>query len=99
MLLDLDGKQFTEKDIDPEAIRYDAARQLIFWSSEGDANGQPAIYEAGLTGKVLRAFAVPEAYLPNADASRGAQGNLGFEALSISKDGKTLFSGAENALV
>jgi len=99
VLLGLDGKPFAEKNIDPEAIRYDAARQSIFWSSEGDANGQPAIYEADLTGKALRAFALPEAYLPNADTTRGVQGNLGFEALSISQDGKTLLAGTENALV
>ena len=99
VLLDLDGKPFAEKNIDPEAIRYSAARQSIFWSSEGDANGQPAIYEADLTGKALRVLAVPEAYLPNADATRGVQGNLGFEALSLSEDGKTLFAGTENALM
>ncbi len=99
VLLDLDGQPFAEKNIDPEAIRYDAARQSIFWSSEGDANGQPAIYEADLTGKALRVFALPEAYLPNADTTRGVQGNLGFESLSISPDGKTLLAGTENALV
>ena len=85
VLLDLDGQPFAEKNIDPEAIRYDAARQSIFWSSEGDANGQPAIYEADLTGKALRVFALPEAYLPNADTTRGVQGNLGFNDNGVSE--------------
>jgi hypothetical protein len=97
-LLDTDGKGFAEKDIDPEAIRYDAASKKIYWSSEGDAKGRPAVYEAGLDGKAGRSFALPGYYLPNADGSQGVRNNLAFEGLSISADGKTLWAGTENAL-
>lgn len=97
-LLDLEGKPFAEKDIDPEAIRYDATRKSIFWSSEGDLDGKPAIYEADMTGKAVRAFAVPETYMPNKDGTSGVRGNLAFESLAISADGKMLYAGTENGL-
>ncbi len=92
------GAAFAKKDVDPEAIRFDASANRIFWSSEGDAAGQPAIYEAEPGGSHIRSFAVPEAYLPNADKTRGVRGNLSFESLAISPDGKTLWAGTENAL-
>jgi hypothetical protein len=97
-LSDATGKPFAEKDIDPEAIRYDAAAKKLYWSSEGDAKGRPAVYEAGLDGKAVRSFELPDYYLPNADGSQGARNNLAFEGLTISADGKTLWAGTENAL-
>lgn len=93
-----DGKPFAAKGVDPEAIRYDAGTGKLYWSSEGDAAGKPTILEAGTDGAFVRAFAVPEAYLPNADGTHGVRGNLAFESLAISADGKTLWAGTENAL-
>lgn len=98
-LRNAEGALFAKKDVDPEAIRFDASASRIFWSSEGDAAGQPAIYEAMPDGRHIRSFAIPEAYLPNADKTRGVRGNLSFESLAISPDGKTLWAGTENALV
>jgi hypothetical protein len=97
-LRNAEGALFAKKDVDPEAIRFDASANRIFWSSEGDAAGQPAIYEARPDGSHIKSFAVPEAYLPNADKTRGVRGNLSFESLAISPDGKTLWAGTENAL-
>ncbi len=97
-LSDATGKPFAEKDIDPEAIRYDAGAKKLYWSSEGDAKGRPAVYEAGLDGNAVRSFELPDYYLPNADGSQGARNNLAFEGLTISADGKTLWAGTENAL-
>ncbi|URK87980.1 esterase-like activity of phytase family protein [Rhizobium sp. RCAM05350] len=97
-LSDMAGKPFAEKDIDPEAIRYDAANKKLYWSSEGDAKGRPAVYEAGLDGKAVRSFELPDYYLPNADGSQGVRSNLAFEGLTMSADGKTLWVGTENAL-
>jgi hypothetical protein len=97
-LSDTAGKPFAEKDIDPEAIRYDATAKKLYWSSEGDAKGKPAVYEAGLDGKAVRSFELPDYYVPNADGSQGVRNNLAFEGLSISADGKTLWVGTENAL-
>lgn len=93
-----DGEPFAAKGIDPEAIRFDATAKKLYWSSEGDASGKPAIYEANLDGTFVKAFDLPEAYLPNADGTRGVRNNLAFESLTISPDGKTLWAGTENAL-
>jgi hypothetical protein len=93
-----DGKPFPAKGVDPEAIRYSAATGKIYWSSEGDAAGKPAIYEANLDGTFVRAFELPEAYLPNADSTRGVRNNLAFESLVVSTDGTVLLAGTENAL-
>lgn len=97
-LRDAEGAVFAKKDVDPEAIRFDASANRIFWSSEGDAGGKPAIYEAKPDGSHIRSFAIPQAYLPNADKTSGVRGNLSFESLAISLDGKTLWAGTENAL-
>lgn len=97
-LRDAKGEMFSAKNVDPESIRLDAAQNLIFWSSEGDAAGQPAIYKAKPDGTFVGSFTIPEAYLPNADKTRGVRGNLSFESLAMSPDGKTLWAGTENAL-
>lgn len=97
-LRNAEGTVFAKKDVDPEAIRFDATTSRIFWSSEGDAVGQPAIYEARPDGSHIRSFVIPEAYLPNADKTRGVRGNLSFESLALSPDGRTLWAGTENAL-
>lgn len=97
-LTGLDGKPFAEKSIDPEAMRLAPDGQSLFWSSEGDAKGQPAVYQADLEGHALRMFAVPAAYLPDAEKTRGIYNNLAFESLAVSPDGKTLYTGTESAL-
>ena len=92
------GDVFPENGVDPEAIRFDAARKSIIWSSEGDISGAPAIYESRLDGTFLRSFAVPSYYGPNDDNTAGVYGNLAFESVAISNDGATLFALTENAL-
>jgi hypothetical protein len=94
-----DGKAFAPKTIDPEAIRVDVPNNKLFWSSEGDAKGNPGVYEADLDGNFLRSFAVPAAYLPNADHTQGIRDNLAFEDLALSFDGKSIIVGTENAVV
>lgn len=98
-LLDAAGKPFATKDVDPEAIRFNAATGTFYWSSEGDLGGKPAVRESRTDGTLVREFSLPEAYLPNADKTRGVRNNLAFEAITISADGKTLLVGTENALV
>lgn len=93
-----DGKAFAEGGVDPEAIRFDAANGKLHWSSEGDADGKPAIFEAGLDGKFTRNLNVPVYYAPNADKTAGVYGNLAFEGLALSTDGQTLWASTENAL-
>jgi hypothetical protein len=92
------GNIYPENGVDPESIRYDAKRNSIFWSSEGDLAGKPGIFESRLDGTFLRALDVPDYYTPNADKTSGVYGNLAFESLAISADGSTLYAGTENAL-
>lgn len=99
VLTDLEGKPFAEKGVDPESIRLAADGKTLFWSSERDEKGMPAIFEADLDGKALRSFSLPEAYLPDADGTKGIYSNLAFEGLTLSLDGKLLYAGTENALV
>lgn len=93
-----DGNTYLPRTIDPESIRYDSATGHLFWSSEGDANGNPGIYEAQTDGTMLRSLKLPDYYLPNADHTQGALDNLNFESLAFSSDHKFLFAGLENGL-
>ena len=93
------GEPFAPKTIDPEAIRFDASRQSVFWSSERDAAGNPTLYEAGPDGAFERSFAIPEASLPATAGDRGIRNNLAFEGLTLSVDGETVWVATENALV
>ena len=94
-----DGKAFAEGGVDPEAIRLDTRNGKLYWSSEGDAEGKPAVFEASLDGKFSRAFQVPAHYMPNADKTAGVYGNLAFEGLALSMDGQTLWAATENGLM
>jgi hypothetical protein len=98
-LLNAAGKSFAAKDVDPESIRFNASTKTIYWTSEGDRSGNPAIYESRLDGTLVREFTLPEAFLPNEDKTRGIRNNLSFESLTISPDGTTLLAGTENALI
>ncbi|UGX85108.1 esterase-like activity of phytase family protein [Phyllobacterium meliloti] len=98
-LLDAEGKPFATKDVDPESIRFNPATGTIYWTSEGDLTGKPAVRESRTDGTLVREFALPDAYLPNFFKTRGVRNNLSFESMTISPDGKTLLVGTENALV
>ncbi|QJR20573.1 esterase-like activity of phytase family protein [Pelagibacterium halotolerans] len=97
-LLDVEGQSFAAAAIDPESIRFAADTGTIFWTSEGNAEGAPEIFEADLDGNVVRTFAVPTAYIPDADG-KGIHGNLAFESLSLSLDGTSVLVGTENGLM
>lgn len=98
-LIGADGRAFAEGTVDPEAIRFDAAGDKLYWSSEGDKDGKPAIFEAGADGTFIRNLNVPAYYAPNAEKTRGVYGNLAFEGLALSSDGKTLWASTENGLI
>lgn len=93
-----DGQPFVENGVDPESIRLAPGAASLYWSSEGDADGKPSVTEAGLDGSFIRAFTVPAYYAPNADKTGGVYGNLAFEGLTVSADGKWLWASTENAL-
>lgn len=97
-LKDADGQPFPPKSIDPESIRYDAATGHIFWSSEGDASGNPGVYESTADGTLVRQLKLPAYYVPSHDHTVGAVDNASFESLALSADGKSLYAGLENGL-
>ncbi|BDA86745.1 hypothetical protein Sa4125_42870 [Aureimonas sp. SA4125] len=97
VLLALNGKPFAPRTVDPEAVRLVDGRLL--WASEGDATGRPSITKSDLSGKGLGVFKLPDAYLPTEAGGSGVRGNLGFEGLTLSPDGKTLYAATESALI
>lgn len=78
--------------VDPEAIRHGADGHG-YWSSEGTWNDdparrvQPAIYESDATGRVLRSFSLPAAYLYTDNKTRGAVSNGVLEGLAAGPNG------------
>lgn len=98
-LLNAAGEPFPERGIDPEGIAL-AAEGTLFISSEGDANADPAldpfVNAFGLDGRQIDELPVPEKFLPAED--RGIRNNLAFESLTLSPDGRFLYTATENAL-
>ena len=102
------GGAFAANTVDPEGLRYDAARGKLYWSNEGQRSSggfqNPTVREMNLDGSHARAFAVPGYYNPVGSSSGLAPGdsgiynNLAFESLALSQDGKTLYTATENGL-
>ena len=97
-LLAGDGAPFPRRGLDPEGIAL--GRERIYVSSEGEAKvGQaPFVDEFDLAGHFVRELPLPARYRPVVGQAVGVRDNLGFEALSLSPDGRYLFAGAENGL-
>jgi len=103
-----DGGAFEPNTVDPEGLRFDSARNRIYWINEGRRSGDgfqnPTVREMKMDGGHVRDFAVPERYHPSGSVAglapddRGVYNNLAFESLAISKDGKTLYAATENGL-
>ncbi|MFG6466717.1 esterase-like activity of phytase family protein [Roseateles sp. BYS87W] len=105
---DLDGRPFGRNRVDPEGLRLDARRQLIYWCNEGQRkNGDfqaPTVRRMKPDGAPAGAFPVPSHYLPAgsvggiAAGDMGVYNNLAFESIALTPDGKTLWTITENAL-
>lgn len=98
-LRDRRGEPFRKHHVDPEAIRHDAKRDTLYWSSEGNAQIliPPFVREMALDGGFVREFKTPADYIPTADSSSGIRNNYAFESLTRwSED--TLLTATENAL-
>jgi hypothetical protein len=103
------GTPFATNTVDPESLRYNPATGTFYWSNEGQriAGGlqAPTVREMGRDGSHLRSFAVPTRYLPlgsaggNQPGDSGVVNNLAFESLTLSIDGRTVYTATENALV
>jgi hypothetical protein len=99
-LLAPNGLPYPTNSLDPEGLALTRDRKLIL-TSEGFANATPPIdpfiRRYNLDGSFRDSLLVPEAFLPNAEHTRGVRNNLGFESAGIL--GQHLFTGTENALV
>jgi 3-phytase len=92
------GGAYAPTSIDPEGLVLTNDRQLVL-TSEGYANTlvDPFIRRYSLDGSFRGSFAVPVAFSPNAEHTRGVRQNLGFESAGV--EGRSLFVAAENAVV
>lgn len=94
ILLDAEGQPFPTDHpvVDPEAIRH-AGGNHVYWSSEGNWNAdparrvQPAIHESNATGRILRSFSLPQAYLYADNRTQGAASNGVIEGLAVGPRG------------
>lgn len=98
-LTDANGNPFAPFSLDPEGIAL-TNQGTLFVSSEGDANQliNPFINQFSLQGQQFQALPIPDKFLPTADGSSGIRNNLAFESLTLSPDGRFLFTATENAL-
>lgn len=97
-----DGKPFPKGSIDPEDIAIFNGSLII--PSEGWINKEPPInpevYEFTREGRYKSNLEIPTKYnpIPGKEGKAGIRDNLGFEAVTVSKDGKSLWVGVEEAL-
>jgi hypothetical protein len=102
------GNPYIKGGADPEGLRYDAARHVLYWSNEGQRGlsryQNPSVRGMDESGAYTRDFAVPAYYNPSGSADGrsskdlGVYDNRGFESLAISPDGKTLWTATEEGL-
>lgn len=108
VIQDLDGQPFRRNQVDPESLRLDTRRNLIYWSNEGQrtagAMQNPTLRRMHPDGRPAGEFAVPAYFNPTGSAGGLAEGdmgvynNLAFESVAITPDGKTLWTMTENGL-
>ncbi len=98
MLLDKKGGFFRRNSIDPEAIVWNP-KGTLFISSEGGLlkTSSPFIREFTIDGKYIRDFKLPQNFF-QVDHKKGIRTNLSLESLTLTPNGKYLFSANENAL-
>ncbi|MGR9092716.1 MAG: esterase-like activity of phytase family protein [Gammaproteobacteria bacterium] len=86
---------------DPESLRWDRARQVFFWASEGDGSAglNPSLREASADGRTQRVFAAPAKFHRSPDHRNGVRTNRAFESLALSADGSRLYVANEGPLL
>jgi len=99
-LLDKPGQPFEARGVDLEGAALTADGTLIV-SSEGQIARRipPFLREFELDGQPVRAFKLPDRYLPQPGGSRGVRNNLGLEALTVTPDNRYAIVATENALI
>lgn len=98
-LKDIAGNASAEGTIDLEGIAL-SEDGTLYISSEGDAENliNPFVNLFTLEGQETGSLPVPEKFLPTEDESSGIRNNLAFESLTLSPDGRYLYTATENAL-
>ena len=83
---------------DPEAIRWHAPSQSLFWTSEGNAVRfmAPALYQTRMDGALLRTYPLPAMF--DFGVLTGSRINKTLEGLAIAPDGQTAWVSMEAAL-
>ena len=95
-----EGGPMPRMTVDPEGIGLHPDGSLYI-SSEGQVREQvaPFVRHFARDGRYLGELPLPDRYRPEPDGSSGPRHNLGFESLSVTPDGRFLFTALENALV
>jgi hypothetical protein len=98
-LLAPDGAPYAKESVDPEGLALTGDRRLIV-TSEGLPTKliDPFVRRYSLGGRFLADLQLPRAFRVTADQSRGVRPNLGFESAGVSRNGRFLYTGTENAL-
>jgi hypothetical protein len=86
---------------DPESIRLRVATNTLYWTSEGDARHgyPPFIREMRMDGSYASQVPVPAMFAFDKSGKTGVRDNKGFEGLSFTPSGDTLWVATEAALV
>ncbi|MCV7200320.1 phytase [Mycobacterium angelicum] len=109
-LLDTSGQPFARQNLDarppvvppdPEGVAFDAARQRLYWTSEGErpTDREPILVDplvriAALDGAYLGQFALPPNLAMSAQRT-GPRRNRALEGLTLTPDGRSLFAAME----
>jgi hypothetical protein len=99
------SKEDPAKTPDPEAIRFDASKNQLVWTSEGEriirdketVLANPAITRMSLNGQYIDTLPLPENLIMRA-TEKGPRQNGVLEGMSFDKDFKTLFVNVEEPL-
>lgn len=100
-LTDASGAALPEGTVDPEGIALTRRRTLVVTSEGFALPGSavaPWVREFGLDGRALREIDLP-AYADPVPTVSGVRNNLGPESAALTRNGRFLFTGFENALV
>jgi hypothetical protein len=87
---------------DAESIRFDPFEAgTLWWSGEGDSalGWDPTIVQVDASGQQIGAFAMPPMFAADPNEASGARTNAGFEAMTFSAGGETLWVLPETALI
>ena len=98
-ILDKNDVRFAPASLDPESIRLSKFPDLLYWTSEGDANAGigPFVRIMNRAGQFVDEFSIPNKYQPT--ESQGIRNNLAFESLTFTPNQRFLFTATEGALV